>query len=145
MTREEAIKWQEAFKKIYGNFPPEATEACDMAIEALKEQKWIPVSEILPKNEQEAEVTYVQYHWKTGEPLYFTCRAFYTDGTMTTEDSDYVWDDTDNFEYNESLDAYIIPEGWWEAVRFAEKFYCIDRPVIAWRPLTEPYKAGEQK
>ena len=37
MTREEAIKWQEAFKKTYGNFPPEATEACDMAIEALQE------------------------------------------------------------------------------------------------------------
>ena len=37
MTREEAIKWQEAFKKTYGNFPPEAAEACDMAIEALKE------------------------------------------------------------------------------------------------------------
>ena len=39
MTREEAIKWQEAFKKTYGNFPPGATEACDMAIEALKEQE----------------------------------------------------------------------------------------------------------
>ena len=37
MTREEAIKWQEAFKRTYGNFPPEATEACDKAIEALKE------------------------------------------------------------------------------------------------------------
>ena len=37
MTREEAIKWQEAFKKTYGNFPPEATVACDKAIEALKE------------------------------------------------------------------------------------------------------------
>ena len=37
MTKEEAIKWQEAFKKTYGNFLPEATEACNMAIEALKE------------------------------------------------------------------------------------------------------------
>mgnify|MGYP003496303735 CR=1 FL=1 len=37
MTRKEAIKWQEAFKKTYGNLPPEATEACDMAIEALQE------------------------------------------------------------------------------------------------------------
>ena len=37
MTKEEAIKWQEAFKRTYGNFTPEATEACDMAIEALQE------------------------------------------------------------------------------------------------------------
>lgn len=53
MTREETIKWQEAFKRTYGNFPPEATEACDMAIEALKEpeRKWIPVSERLPETE----------------------------------------------------------------------------------------------
>ena len=125
----------------------EDLEEAGMAIEALKEpeRKWIPVSERLPKNEQEVEVTYVQYHWKTGKPLYYTCRAFYTDGIMNTEDSDYVWDDTDNFEYNESLDAYIIPEGWWEAVSFAEEFCCIDRPVIAWRPLPEPYKAGEQE
>ena len=59
MTREEAIKWQEAFRKTYGNFPPEATEACDMAIEALKEpeQKWIPVSERLPEEPKYYEVT----------------------------------------------------------------------------------------
>lgn len=38
MTREEAVIWQEAFKRTYGNFPPEATEACDMAIEALEKQ-----------------------------------------------------------------------------------------------------------
>lgn len=37
VTREEAIKWQEVFKRTYGNFPPEAAEACDMAIEALQE------------------------------------------------------------------------------------------------------------
>ena len=39
VTREEAIKWQEVFKRTYGNFPPEAAEACDMAIEALREQE----------------------------------------------------------------------------------------------------------
>ena len=106
---------------------------------------WIPVSERLPKNEQEVEVTYVQYHWEVGEPPCSTCRAFYTDGTITTEDSVYVWDDTDNFEYNENLDVYIIPKGWWEAVSFAEKFCYIDKTVIAWRPLPKPYKAGEKE
>ena len=38
MTREEAIKWQEAFKKTYNGTPPEAEEACNMAIEALQER-----------------------------------------------------------------------------------------------------------
>ena len=45
MTREEAIKWQETFKKNYGNFTPESKEACDMAIEAL--EKHIPIRPIL--------------------------------------------------------------------------------------------------
>ena len=37
MTPEEAIKWMEAFKKTYNGFPKESEEACNMAIEALKE------------------------------------------------------------------------------------------------------------
>ena len=45
MTREEAIKWQETFKKIYGNFTPEAKEAYDMVIEAL--EKHIPIRPIM--------------------------------------------------------------------------------------------------
>ena len=45
MTREEAIKWQETFKKNYGNFTPEAKEACDMAIESLEKQ--IPIRPIM--------------------------------------------------------------------------------------------------
>ena len=101
---------------------------------------WIPCSEKLPENEQEVEITYVNKHWKTGEPLYFTCRAFYTDGTMNTEESDYTWNEIDNLEYSEKLDAYIIPEGWWECVSFAEEYAAVDLPVIAWMPLPKPYE-----
>ena len=113
--------------------------AQNMALDALV-GGWIPCSERLPENEQEVEITYVSKYWKTGEPLYLTCRAFYTDGTMTTEDSNYVWNEIDNWEYNENFDAYIIPEGWWEGVSFAEEFYPVDKPVIAWMPLPEPWK-----
>lgn len=105
-----------------------------------RESEWIPCRERLPENEQEVEITYVKKHWKTGEPLYFTCRAFYSDGTVNTEESNYVWDKTDNWEYIEKMDAYIIPEGWWECVSFAEEFAAVDMPVIAWMPLPEPFK-----
>ena len=37
MTENEAIKWQEAFKKTYGGYPKDSAEACDMAISAIKE------------------------------------------------------------------------------------------------------------
>lgn len=141
MTREKAVE------VIKSNYPPEhysmLREALDIAmeaIEALEQTRWIPVTEILPENEQEVEITYVRIDWKTGEPLYFTCRAFYTDGTMTTEDSNYSWNEIDNWEYNENLDAYIIPEGWWEVGHFAEEFGLVDHPVVAWRPLIESYR-----
>lgn len=35
---------------------------------------------------------------------------------------------------------YIIPEGWWEEVKFGEELGVVDMPVIAWRPISEPYK-----
>ena len=44
MYREEAVKWQETFRKTYG-IMPEAAEACDMAIESL--EKGIPIRPIM--------------------------------------------------------------------------------------------------
>lgn len=108
--------------------------------------KWIPCSERMPENEKEVEISCIRRYIGAGdkkEVAYFTARAFYTDGTMTTEDSAYVWEDCDNWEYNEEKDAYIIPEGWWECVTFSEEFGVVDAEVIAWKPLPEPYK-GEQ-
>lgn len=101
---------------------------------------WIPVeSGKFPENEEEVEITFVSKHYGTGETLYSTTRAFYEDGTFTTDDSAFNWYD-ENFEYEEEKDAYIIPEGWYEGVSFAEEFGFVDMPVIAWRYLTEPYQ-----
>lgn len=103
---------------------------------------WIPCSERPPKNETEVEITCIRRHIGAGNKKkvsLFTARAFYTNGTMTTEDSNFVWYDTDNWAYDEKKDAYIIPEGWWEYVTFSEEFGAIDAEVIAWRPLQEPF------
>lgn len=106
---------------------------------------WIPRSERLPESEKDVEITYVRKHWNTGEPLYFTARAFYEDGTTTTEASSFNWDNTDNWEYNEEKDYYVIPEGWFESVSFAEEFEAVDVPVIAWREITEPYRPAKEE
>ena len=155
MTREEALEvlMKMAFAestdfiedKLFGFAYSEEHKALQIAIKTLEQTRWIPVSKRLPENEQEVEITYTSKHWKTGEPLYFTCRAFYTDGTMNTEDSSYAWNEIDSWEYNEDLDAYIIPEGWWEVVSFAEEFSCVDQAVVAWMTLPEPYKAGDSE
>lgn len=110
----------------------------------LKENRWIPCSERLPKSEDVVEITYTTQDYETGETMYFTARAFYEDGTVDTEDSYYCWWDLGKRKYDKEKDAYIIPEGWWESVRFSENFVAIDKPVIAWMPLPEPYREGDK-
>lgn len=100
---------------------------------------WIPCSERMPESEKDVEITYVRGHWKTDEPLYFTARAFYEDGTMNTENSSFDWDNT-NLEHDEEKDYYVISEGWFESVSFAEAFETVDAQVIAWREIAEPYR-----
>lgn len=105
--------------------------------------EWIPVGNTFPENEQEVEISCVRRYIGAGNSEvenHFTARAFYEDGTMTTENSNFVWDDYDNWEYIEEKDEYIIPEGWWEYVTFGESFCIVDAEVIAWRPVGEPYR-----
>ena len=92
--------------------------------------RWILCRERKPESEKEVEITYVSKHLETGEPLCFTARAFYEDGTINTEDSSFSWEDTDNWEYDEEKDGYVIPEGWFESISFAEEFGVVDMPVI---------------
>ena len=104
---------------------------------------WIPCSERLPENETEVEISCIRSYIGAGDEKkvsHFTTRAFYTDGTMTTEDSNFLWKVGDNWEYDEEKDAYIIPECWWVYVAFSEDFGVVDDKVIAWMPLPEPYK-----
>ena len=104
---------------------------------------WIPCSEKFPENEQEVEISCKRTYIGAGDEkktAYLTARAFYTDGTMDTENSCFAWNDYDNWEYDEEKDAYIIPEGWWEYVTFSEELGVVDAEVLAWMPLPEPYK-----
>lgn len=110
-----------------------------------KKDGWIPVTVRIPNNEQIVEITYTRRHYRTGEPLYYTARAFYTDGKHSVEDSDYDWSDMDLKDYIEEEDAYRVPEGWWESVSFGEDFFPVDAPVVAWKPLSEPWKGEENE
>lgn len=102
---------------------------------------WIPCSDRMPENEVDVLIAYVKYNYLTGKKYYSIAMAFYEDGTETTDSSIYGWHDCYDFEVLEEMDCYIIPEGWWESVSFVEEFAPVDREVIAWMPLPEPYKA----
>ena len=115
---------------------------------------WIPVSERLPECEQEVLICTkkkVYVSKKTGMEWYeesVITPALYEDGTMLEVDSKWIWEDIDYAGWDEEEDCGIIPEGWWENRHFnPDEVYNnpVDREVIAWMPLPEPYqKGGEQ-
>ena len=66
----------------------------------------------------------------------------YEDGTVLENDSCWNWYEIDG-KWDEENDCYIIPEGWWENRHYnPDDVYnnAVDDEVIAWRPLTEPYR-----
>ena len=69
--------------------------------------------------------------------------ALYEDGTMLEVDSKWRWEDIDYAGWDEKEDCGIIPEGWWENRHFnPDGVYNnpVDKEVIAWMPLPEPYQ-----
>ena len=157
MTIEEAIRIFDpetmgetlAEIKYYGGFRGRMKaaqalyDACILAVAALREQeqrRWIPVTERLPGNEVDVIICAQRNYYKGGTIPVISI-AFHTDGKMNTEESGYNWDINNvGMEYDEEADAYIVPEGWWEAVRYGEEFSAVDDFVTHWMPLPEPPK-----
>ncbi len=74
--------------------------------------------------------------------------AMYEDGTMLEVDSKWRWEDVEWAGWDEEEDCGIIPEGWWENRHFnPDDVYnnVVDRKVIAWMPLPEPYTERREK
>lgn len=114
------------------------------------EQRWTPCSEGTPKCEQEVLICTKKKIYvgeKSGmkwiEDSIIT-PALYEDGTMLEVNSKWRWEDIDYAGWDEEEDCGIIPEGWWENRHFnPDDVYnnVVDKEVIAWMPLPEPYKA----
>lgn len=98
-----------------------------------QQNQWIPVSDALPTPEEEVLII-----TKRGT----ITTALYEDGTITEDDSCWTWYDVD-FDYDEETDTNYIPAGWWEYRHFnADEVFnnVVDKKVLAWMPLPEPYK-----
>ena len=107
--------------------------------------RWIPVTERLPEPETEVLILArsKRYSFKgTVTTHHIVTTGMYEDGSKNTEDSEWCWYDHD-FKYDEELDAYIIPEGWWEYKHYNgddEHNHPIDNTVTHWMPLPEAPK-----
>lgn len=122
--------------------------------EETEQSMWIPCSERLPECEQEVLICTMKKVYvskKTGMEWYkepVITPAIYEDGSMLEVNSKWRWEDIDYAGWDEEEDCGIIPEGWWENRHFnPDEVYNnpVDQKVVAWMPLPEPYKGGEQK
>ena len=114
MTREEYINFANCLKNNYTIDFDVLPEFCDMAISAVK---WIPVSERLPKDDENVLVY---------------CGQFSGQGVMNIAyyHNDYTFYPSEYADLNET--------GWYD-----ENDDAIYHEPIAWMPLPEPYKGGD--
>lgn len=114
------------------------------AADVVEQPRWIPVTERLPKCEQEVLIcTEKKILGKNAYLDSIVTPAIYEDGTMRENDSIWHWEDIDYAGWDEEEDCGIIPEGWWENRHFnPDEVYNnpVDRKVVAWMPLPEPPK-----
>lgn len=110
--------------------------------------QWIPVSERLPKCEQEVLIcTEKKFVGRDAYIDSIVTPAIYEDGTMLEVESGWSWYDIDFDEWDDEEDCGIIPMGWFENRHFnPDEVYNnpVDRKVVAWMPLPEPWKGGER-
>ena len=96
---------------------------------AQPEQRWIPCSERLPEDIRPVIVT-----WKNTDPKsyyqYIVGKHF--TGTACHKNGKWYW-------YSSTTEDMLAEYGRYDSEEFDEAIEC-----IAWMPLPEPYKGGEQ-
>ena len=104
-------------------------EECDVIEPERKTGKWIPCSDRLPENIRPVIVT-----WKNTDPAsyyqYIVGKHF--TGTACYKNGKWYW-------YSSTTEDMLAEYGRYDSEEFDEAIEC-----IAWMPLPEPYKEGEQ-
>ena len=146
-TARREIESLDHYLQTYTNdYSEESHMAMMMAIKALEQTRWIPVSERLPMCEQEVLIC-AERRSISGKIKTIITTAIYEDGTMLENKSKWDWTDIDWERWDEEEDCGVIPEGWWEYRHYnPEEVYnnLVDDFAVKWMPLPElpePYKA----
>lgn len=142
VSRKQAIEFVNEViggKNEFADAIREGVEAVLSAVPPVEPvQKWIPISEELPKCEQKVLVltlSRVNTHVIT--------TGMYEDGSISECDSIWNWEYVDFEKWDEENECGIIPEGWYEYHEYNPDGvlnYEIYDKVLAWMPLPKEYK-----
>jgi len=104
-------------------------EYIDSLLAKSKEEAWISIKDKLP----ESGMMVIAYGL-TSYQKHRRIRAFYAPHlTIEQYDDDYI-----DLDYDEKLDRYCIPEGWYEANEYEDTHWKVSIPITHWMPLPEP-------
>lgn len=113
-------------------------EAIARAEKAEAADRWIPVGERLPEDDNPV--------WAFGHIVHGARTAMFKGrwiAAHTMRSGDFGADDDMSLEYDEAEDEFYVPEGWFERIENWDDFTDIaagDYIVTHWRPLPEPPK-----
>lgn len=110
----------------------EVADEHNARLDAEERQRWIPVTERLPKDD-----VHVLLSCKCGAGAY-VCDGFHTEKYSTPTQ---FYEDIDA-DYDEETDEYYFPEGWWEVIKNWDDYSCVavEDAVTHWMPLPQPPK-----
>lgn len=94
--------------------------------------KWIPISEQMPKAEEEVRL-FCKSKYGT-----YQCQGFYIPEKMNEEESDFTWD-WETLEYDDENDVYYIHSNWYERIHNWDEYGAvgINDEVLYWMSLPE--------
>lgn len=141
MTEEDPLPCKLNCKERLGLHAADLIERLTAENAALREkQRWIPVTERLPKPETDVLAVCNRNGY------IFVIPAIYEDGKLLTQESAWNWSDIYCYGlYDEEADDYYIPEGWWENRQFnPDDVYNnpVDCAVTHCTPLPEATEEG---
>lgn len=126
-NKEKGIAWLKQLKPKFIN--TEYEEYISMAVQALEQQRWIPVSERLPENLQTVNVTWENHQ---PEPYYHDIKDRSFVATAVYYNEDWYW-------YSTTCADYLGEYGRNDVDKIDEAI-----EIIAWMPLPESYKAESE-
>lgn len=141
IDRQAAIAAIDKYAEYLYGLPRESIASEVKDIISLLPGPWVNVEDRPPEAETDVLIACDRNGYR------FTCPAIYEDGKMLRQDSIWNWNDIESYgSYDEELDDYYIPEGWWENRQFnTDDVYNnpVDCSVTHWMPLPDAPEVGK--